>query len=737
MAGAADKKFFEDTVCLDLPWFHQQQKASVEGGRDLDEAQIQFTQRPLDVASEIPLHHCDQFGCFREYSFLDAFVAITAAEVPEGHILRALQHLDESLRHDCTDCPNFGDQALASWMEAACVAIHHISKTKSVEKALIRMLLDRYRRFGVIGRPVSDKKTVLKVRYGLQLIQILDLDENKQILHTNCWSNYDWNDTLLQWDPAEHGNITEVRIFPSQVWTPDIQLFNFADERIREHRIARVVVHADGSILWVPQALFKSACQVDITYFPFDTQVCTLEFGSWTYDRTQLELDWRIGTQSSEPEPYVNFQDYVPSNEWRTDGEEEKDIIHINRTKQIKSYIRYEERNQTDGNMVITKQFTVLCYRIRLHRNPSFYIFILVVPCILLSSLTMVVFWLPPESPAKMMLGLNIFNSFFLLLLLLAGQTPNAVKEFPLIGAFFCLNMIMVALSTFHAAFVTHFHFRGARNGPLPAVLHRIIIEGMGRLMLVRQCIPLPEEKKTLSHVVTRTATSGVVTGLSGTSSGVGRGSRRRKVRVPELPSDKFLEDYDDDLETGDGDGHFNNSNAFSNENNESPRRQAFGPVANCIDGSGSWKNHESATRNRTGCGGSGAHLTCPDCMGLADSMGDLSHRSGHQEWRSGGQVPESIRGWPSANPPNLDSEDSPIMLSSSTSLERDVRELKRYMRMFVNRQKDGARNNAIAMEWRTMALILDRFFFFVYIATVGITVIAALPRKTRPEGLP
>lgn len=61
---------------------------------------------------------------------------------------------------------------------------------KSEEKSLIRMLVDRYRRFGVIGRPISDNKKVLLVRYGLQLIQILDLDENKQILHTNCWSKY-------------------------------------------------------------------------------------------------------------------------------------------------------------------------------------------------------------------------------------------------------------------------------------------------------------------------------------------------------------------------------------------------------------------------------------------------------------------------------------------------------------------------------------------------------------------
>ncbi|KAL5963865.1 Neuronal acetylcholine receptor subunit alpha-4 [Taenia solium] len=598
-----------------------------------------------------------------------------------------------------------------------------INKTKSVEKALIRMLIERYRRYGVIGRPVSDSKTILKVNYGLQLIQILDLDENKQILHTNCWSMYKWNDSLLRWDPAEHGNVTEVRIFPSQVWTPDIQLFNFADERIREHRIARVVVHSDGSILWVPQALFKSTCQVEITYFPFDTQICTLEFGSWTYDRTQLELDWWVSSMSPIPMAYVDFVDYVPSNEWRTDGEAEKDIVHTNRTKQIKAYKRYQERNQTDGDVVTTKQYTVLCYRVRLHRNPSFYIFILVVPCILLSSLTIVVFWLPPESPAKMMLGMNIFVTFFLLLLVLAGQTPNAVKEFPLIGikaaylvehlsgetgAYFCLNMIMITLSTFLATLVIHFHYRGARNGPLPAILHRIIIEGMGRLMMVRQSIPLPEEKKTLSHVVTRTWTGGLGS----------RGSRRRKVRVPELPSNKFLEDDDDD------DDHMNNTNTTTN--NESPRRLPFG--------GGSWKNQMSGAGNRAAYSTSGTHTTCPGCMGQGDSLGDLSRRSGgtsgQLNWHT--SATEPLRGAPAAN---LDSEDSPIMLSSSTSLERDVRELKRYVRMFVNRQKEGARKNAIAMEWRTMALVLDRLFFFVYIATIGITVVTSLPRSKRFEG--
>ena len=46
-----------------------------------------------------------------------------------------------------------------------------------------------------------------------------------------------------------------------------------------------------------------------------------------------------------------------------------------------------------------------LTYTIRVKRIATFYSFILVLPCVLLSLLTLVSFWLPPESPAKVLLG--------------------------------------------------------------------------------------------------------------------------------------------------------------------------------------------------------------------------------------------------------------------------------------------------------------------------------------------
>jgi len=62
--------------------------------------------------------------------------------------------------------------------------------------------------------------------------------------------------------------------------------------RLKEFRDAMAVVESDGTVLWIPPALFRSSCSIDITQFPFDIQTCQLKFGSWTYDGFKLDIDF-------------------------------------------------------------------------------------------------------------------------------------------------------------------------------------------------------------------------------------------------------------------------------------------------------------------------------------------------------------------------------------------------------------------------------------------------------------
>ena len=36
--------------------------------------------------------------------------------------------------------------------------------------------------------------------------------------------------------------------------------------------------------------IFKSTCKIDITWFPFDEQNCSLKFGTWTHDGFKINL---------------------------------------------------------------------------------------------------------------------------------------------------------------------------------------------------------------------------------------------------------------------------------------------------------------------------------------------------------------------------------------------------------------------------------------------------------------
>ena len=64
--------------------------------------------------------------------------------------------------------------------------------------------------------------------------------------------------------------------------------FCSADDKFDGTYQTNVVVNYNGSCLYVPPGIFKSTCKIDITWFPFDEQRCSMKFGSWTYDGWQV-----------------------------------------------------------------------------------------------------------------------------------------------------------------------------------------------------------------------------------------------------------------------------------------------------------------------------------------------------------------------------------------------------------------------------------------------------------------
>ena len=88
----------------------------------------------------------------------------------------------------------------------------------------------------------------------------------------------------------------------------------------------------------------------------------------------------------------VDISDYVTSNEWEL-------LAHPGRRN-----VRYYEACCGD------QPYPDLTFTLRLRRLSAFYNYAIMLPSVLLSCLTAVIFWLPPESPAKIMLGLPVLS---------------------------------------------------------------------------------------------------------------------------------------------------------------------------------------------------------------------------------------------------------------------------------------------------------------------------------------
>jgi hypothetical protein len=60
----------------------------------------------------------------------------------------------------------------------------------------------------------------------LYLIQIADLEERKEILHTKARLKISWFDPRLTWNSDNYGGMAKIKVNSTLLWKPDIVLHN-------------------------------------------------------------------------------------------------------------------------------------------------------------------------------------------------------------------------------------------------------------------------------------------------------------------------------------------------------------------------------------------------------------------------------------------------------------------------------------------------------------------------------
>ncbi|XP_035649511.1 cholinergic receptor, nicotinic, alpha 11 [Oncorhynchus keta] len=323
-------------------------------------------------------------------------------------------------------------------------ALVQVSVQGPHQRTLLKNLLKDYNR---MERPVGNDSHSLTVFFSISLMQIMDVDEKNQVVTTNIWLRMSWFDHYLQWNQSEYPGVKNLRFTTDQVWTPDILLYNSADDDFDSTFKTNVLVNSSGFAEYLPPGIFMSTCNVDVRWFPFDIQKCEMKFGSWTYD------GWLMDLQMNE----ADISGYMSNGEW--------DLVGVPGTRSEVFYDCCKEP-YPDVTFVVT-----------IRRRTLYYALNLLIPCVLLSSMTLLIFLLPADSGEKISLGITVLLSLTVFMLLVAEIMPATSDSIPLIGQYFASTMIIVGMSVIATTVVLQYHHHDPNGGQMPKWVNVVLLQ--------------------------------------------------------------------------------------------------------------------------------------------------------------------------------------------------------------------------------------------------------------------
>ncbi|NXN98214.1 ACHG protein, partial [Rhinopomastus cyanomelas] len=310
---------------------------------------------------------------------------------------------------------------------------------KNQEEKLLQDLMTNYNRQ---LRPASGDQ-VIDVTLKLTLTNLISLNEREETLTTNVWIEMQWTDYRLQWDPEKYDNIQTLRVPSTMVWLPDVVLENNIDGTFEITLYANVLVSPDGSIYWLPPAIYRSACVIHVTYFPFDWQNCTMVFQSQTYSANEINLLLTVEEGQTVEWIFIDPEAFTENGEWA--------IKH----RPARKIINSEQFTPDDI------QYQQIIFYLIIQRKPLFYVINIIVPCVLISAMGVLVYFLPAKAGGqKCTVSINVLLAQTVFLFLIAQKVPETSQAVPLIGKYLTFLMVVTVVIVVNAVIVLNISLR-------------------------------------------------------------------------------------------------------------------------------------------------------------------------------------------------------------------------------------------------------------------------------------
>nr|ALE66016.1 nicotinic acetylcholine receptor non-alpha subunit variant b [Cupiennius salei] len=275
-----------------------------------------------------------------------------------------------------------------------CATDPKLSETMTKMKAVKDRIFNGYDK---TIRPTREGSNTTEVSTGLMPRQILDVDEEKGIFALDSYFVMVWEDPRLTWNSTTEYD-GYLQLPTDLLWIPDISVHNSHSLQVNPTQQVMLLILPTGTVIWVPPILTETSCpSLSQATYPSDVVTCMVEMGSWVHDGWEIDFTHEEHLYMDE---FLNIH-----SRWE---------VLVPEVRMIRNVTYWEEYSEP---------YLFLDAVFPLKRRPPPEIEATRNPCILIMLLVLSIFWMPPDSSKKLMIGGISFLALIILLVYVACST--------------------------------------------------------------------------------------------------------------------------------------------------------------------------------------------------------------------------------------------------------------------------------------------------------------------------
>ncbi|KAH3830499.1 hypothetical protein DPMN_103743 [Dreissena polymorpha] len=315
--------------------------------------------------------------------------------------------------------------------------------------------------------PLLNQSETVIVSVDVLVVSINKFDEISGNIDITVAFKLIWQEQRLTWIPSDFGGKTSILIDPQDIWRPQLllrQSFDSVQDIGNTPLLIRLFFNS--SVYWFPATVMSVSCTVDVTYFPFDIQICNITIVGWVYRNDEIVLSVSSST--------IDKSFYIENTQW--------DLLNDSSLQ-----------NQTTTD--IAPSFTI---QLKLKRKSEFFVLYIIIPLIFLGLINNIVFSMPVASGERMSVAVTIFLSFVVYLEMINNNVPESSNPVAYIYVY-VLFLLAYSCVILLACLVSLRIYDKAE--PVPEKLKAVIKWLRFRCMWRKTCSVVPTSKENKEEI--------------------------------------------------------------------------------------------------------------------------------------------------------------------------------------------------------------------------------------------